>query len=68
MKILFIVESPAKAKTIAGYLKDVDKNNTYTVKASMGHVRDLREGGISIEIDNDFEMLYAPLPTKSRVI
>ena len=40
-KTLVIVESPAKAKKIAGYLGD-----DYVVMASVGHVRDLGAGGV----------------------
>ena len=38
---LVIVESPAKAKTIEKYLKDIDKDGDFVVRASVGHVRDL---------------------------
>ena len=47
---LVIVESPAKAKTIGRYL-----GNGYTVKASMGHVRDLPKSKIGIDFDHDFQ-------------
>ena len=52
---LVIVESPAKAKTIGRYL-----GNGYTVKASMGHVRDLPKSKIGIDFDHDFEPNYQP--------
>ena len=45
MKKLLIVESPAKAKTIGKYLGD-----EFTVKSSVGHVRDLPKKGLSIKI------------------
>ena len=48
-KNLVIVESPAKAKTIEGYL-----GADYTVKSSFGHIRDLAKKGLSVEIDNEF--------------
>lgn len=62
-KNLVIVESPAKAKTIEGYL-----GKDYTVKSSYGHVRDLSEKGISIEIDNDFAPIYEVSEDKKKVI
>ena len=46
-KNLVIVESPAKAKTIEGYL-----GSEFIVKSSYGHVRDLAKKGLAIEIDN----------------
>ena len=44
---LVIVESPSKAKTIGKYL-----GSDYVVKASMGHIRDLDESGLSIDVKN----------------
>ncbi|GMG84777.1 type I DNA topoisomerase [Paralimibaculum aggregatum] len=48
-----VVESPAKAKTISGYL-----GNKHTVLASYGHVRDLPSKDGSVDPDNGFEMLW----------
>ena len=48
-KNLVIVESPAKAKTIEGYL-----GKDFTVKSSYGHVRDLPKKGLAIDIEGDF--------------
>src|SRR6266700_3143242 len=50
---LVIVESPAKAKTIGKYL-----GRAYRVKATVGHVRDLPEKKIGIDIENGFEPEY----------
>ena len=50
---LVIVESPAKAKTIEGYLGD-----GYVVAASVGHIRDLRGSGLAVDVDNDFAPTY----------
>jgi DNA topoisomerase-1 len=50
---LVIVESPAKAKTLS---KILGKN--YVIKASMGHVRDLPEDKLGIQVDKDFEPEY----------
>ena len=50
MKLL-VVESPAKAKTIKGYLDD-----EFEVLASIGHFRDLPEKGMGIEENEDFSV------------
>ena len=50
MKLL-VVESPAKAKTIKGYL-----NDEFEVLASIGHFRDLPEKGMGIEENEDFSV------------
>ena len=50
---LVIVESPAKAKTIEKYLGD-----GYTVLSSYGHVRDLPERDLSVDVENGFEPTY----------
>ena len=52
-KNLVIVESPAKAKTIEGFL-----GKEYTVKSSYGHVRDLNKNTLSVNIEKDFEPEY----------
>ena len=62
-KNLVIVESPAKAKTIEGYL-----GKDFTVASSMGHIRDLPKGGGAIDIDNNFEPTYEVSPDKRDVI
>ena len=56
-KNLVIVESPAKAKTIEGYL-----GKDFKVASSMGHIRDLPKGGDAIDIENDFEPTYEVSP------
>jgi len=60
---LVIVESPAKAKTINKYL-----GASYTVKASMGHVRDLPEKGMGVDIEKDFEPTYEVLSSRKKLI
>jgi DNA topoisomerase I len=62
-KNLVIVESPAKAKTIEGYL-----GKEFKVASSMGHIRDLPKGGDAIDIENDFEPTYEVSPDKKEVI
>lgn len=63
MKNLVIVESPAKAKTIGKFL-----GKNYTVKASVGHVRDLPKSKLGIDIDNNFEPNYITIRGKGDVI
>lgn len=62
-KNLVIVESPAKAKTIEGFL-----GKDYIVKSSFGHVRDLAKSGLSIDIDNGFLPHYEVSEDKKKVI
>ena len=62
-KPLVIVESPAKARTIAGFL-----GGDYTVRASMGHVRDLPSKGLSVDTDNGFKVDYEVHASKKDVI
>lgn len=62
-KNLVIVESPAKAKTIEGYL-----GKDFEVASSMGHVRDLPKGGDAIDIENGYEPTYEVSPDKKEVI
>ena len=59
---LVIVESPAKAKTISKYLE-----GKYTVKASVGHIRDLPKSNASaIDIENGFVLhKLFPKPVKN---
>jgi DNA topoisomerase-1 len=58
---LVIVESPAKAKTIERYL-----GPGYTVLASYGHVRDLPQRKLGVDVDNDFAPRYEPLKERRR--
>ncbi len=62
-KNLVIVESPAKAKTIEGYL-----GKDFTVKSSFGHIRDLPKGGLAIDIENDFAPKYEVAADKKKLI
>ena len=62
-KALVIVESPAKAKTIGRYL-----GSAYTVKATVGHVRDLPERTLGIDIDGGFEPEYVTIPGKEKTL
>ena len=60
---LVIVESPAKAKTIKKYL-----GAGYTVKASVGHVKDLPKKKMGIDIEHDFEPEYVVIDGKKKVL
>jgi len=62
-KNLVIVESPAKAKTIEGYL-----GKDFTVKSSYGHIRDLQKGDKAIDIENNFKPTYEISPDKKDVV
>ncbi len=53
VKKLVIVESPAKARTIGRYL-----GKDYTVRASVGHIRDLLRSKLSVDVENNFEPRY----------
>ncbi|MCT4580239.1 MAG: type I DNA topoisomerase [Flavobacteriales bacterium] len=60
---LVIVESPAKAKTIEGYL-----GKDFIVKSSFGHVRDLAKKGEAIDIENNFAPNYEVSDDKKKVV
>lgn len=60
---LVIVESPAKAKTIGKYL-----GKDFTVKACMGHLRDLPKSVIGVDLEHDFEPVYKPIKGKEDII
>jgi DNA topoisomerase-1 len=74
---LVIVESPAKAKTIAGYLGD-----DFVVESSIGHIRDLPNraadipaeikkkpwGRMAVDVENDFTPYYVVDPDKKNVV
>ncbi len=60
---LVIVESPAKAKTVGRFL-----GKGYTVRASVGHVRDLLRSQLSVDVDNDFEPKYRVPNEKKEVV
>lgn len=62
-KNLVIVESPAKAKTITKYL-----GNDYKVLASVGHVRDLPENRLGVDVENGFTLEYVVQEDKKKAI
>ena len=63
-KNLVIVESPGKIKKI----QDVLGKEKYIVKASIGHIRDLDESGLSIDIENGFAPKYVIPADKKKVV
>ncbi|HOW24151.1 MAG TPA: type I DNA topoisomerase [Bacteroidales bacterium] len=62
-KNLVIVESPAKAKTISGFL-----GKDFLVKSSFGHVRDLSKKNLSVNIEKDFLPHYEITPDKTKIV
>ncbi len=59
---LVIVESPAKAKTVGRFL-----GKGYTVRASVGHVRDLLRSELSVDVEHDFAPKYR-VPNEKRAV
>lgn len=62
-KTLVIVESPAKAKSISKFL-----GSRYTVKASMGHLRDLPKSQLGVDLEHDFEPKYIAIRGRGTLI
>jgi len=62
-RAVIIVESPAKTRTIRGYL-----GNRFRVVSSMGHVRDLPQKELGIEIEKNFRPKYVTIPEKRKVL
>src|SRR5215212_3456960 len=60
---LVVVESPAKAKTVGRYL-----GKGYTVRASVGHVRDLLKSQLSVDVENNFTPKYRVPNEKKEVV
>ncbi|RPJ09740.1 MAG: type I DNA topoisomerase [Deltaproteobacteria bacterium] len=62
-KGLIIVESPAKVKTIQKFVGE-----DYVVKATVGHIKDLPEGDLGVDLQKDFRPEYVSIPGKSKVL
>ena len=62
-KNLVIVESPAKSKTIEKFL-----GRNYTVRASMGHLRDLPKSIFGVDVENGFQPKYINIRGKGELI
>ena len=60
---LIIVESPSKARTLAKFL-----GAGYTVKASMGHIRDLPKSTLGVDLENGFRPEYIVIRGKEKQI
>ncbi len=63
VKNLVIVESPAKAKTINKLL-----GSSFLVKASMGHVRDLPERSLGVDLEKGFAPQYVPIKGRAKIL
>ena len=63
VKKLVVVESPAKAKTVNRYL-----GSAFFVKACLGHVRDLPEKELAVDIKNDFRPEYRVIPERKKIV
>ncbi len=62
-KGLVVVESPAKVKTLEKFL-----GGDYVVKASVGHIKDLPEGELGVDLEKDFQPRYVTISGKGKVI
>src|SRR5438067_8784251 len=62
-KDLIIVESPAKTRTLAGFL-----GKSYDIRASMGHVRDLPKSKLGVDVDRSFRPSYTVIPDRKNII
>ena len=62
-KAAIIVESPTKTRTLGGFL-----GADYKLLASMGHVRDLPQDGLAVDVANDFAPEYVTIPKKQKTI
>ena len=62
-KHLVVVESPAKCKTISKYL-----GKDFVIRATMGHIIDLPEKELGVDIENDFKPKYTTSKGKRRIL
>ncbi len=62
-KGLIVVESPTKVKTIQKFL-----GGEYVIKASVGHIKDLPEGELGVDLEKDFQPKYMTIPGKGKIL
>jgi DNA topoisomerase-1 len=62
-KPLLVVESPTKVKTLKKYL-----GNDFQIEATVGHLKDLPQNKLGVDIENGFKPLYSNIPGKQKVI
>ncbi len=67
MKTLIIVESPTKARAVAQYVRGLF-DSPATVMACLGHLRDLPEGALHVDVDQGFRPAYAVRPNRKNLI
>ncbi|MEN8264521.1 MAG: type I DNA topoisomerase [Nitrospirota bacterium] len=63
MKSLLIVESPTKVKTLSKFL-----GSTFTIKASVGHIKDLPKKELGVDVENDLAPTYVVIEGKEKVM
>lgn len=63
MKSLLIVESPAKVKTLSKFL-----GRDFTIKSSVGHIKDLPRKELGVDVDNNFTPTYVTINGKEKVL
>jgi DNA topoisomerase-1 len=62
-KGLIVVESPTKVKTLQKFLGE-----DYLIKASVGHIKDLPEDELGVDLERDFQPRYIPIPGKGKIL
>ncbi|MDI7260661.1 MAG: type I DNA topoisomerase [Thermodesulfobacteriota bacterium] len=62
-KGMIVVESPTKVKTLQKFLGD-----DYLIKASVGHIKDLPEGELGVDLEKDFQPQYVTISGKAKVL
>src|SRR3990170_1262102 len=66
---LVVVESPTKAKTVGKYLKDLGGEfKQFTVKATVGHLRDLPQRELGVDVEKNFAPKYVTIRGKGKTL